>query len=124
MAAIAAVVAACGIAYGLSSGTAGILVFGILVSLFSQSFVAVIYTYTPEAFPTAFRGSGSGLVYGAGRLANVFGPMLIPPIFVAFGYTAVFVAVAACWIGAGLIVAILGPETTGKPLETQAARQG
>lgn len=115
-------VAACGIAYGLSSGAAGIVVFGILVSLFSQSFVAFIYTYTPEVFPTALRGSGSGVVYGAGRLANVFGPMLIPPIFAAFGYVAVFVAVAACWIGAGLIVAILGPETTGRPLENEPAR--
>ncbi|MEV6900057.1 MFS transporter [Amycolatopsis sp. NPDC051372] len=118
MAATSTVIAAFGIAYGFSSGPAGIIVFGLLVSLLSQTFVALIYTYTPEVFPMHARAFGCGMSYGAGRLANVVGPMLIPAIYTAWGYTAVFVAVAVCWVGAGAIVAVFGPETTGAPLES------
>ncbi|MFI5613418.1 MFS transporter [Amycolatopsis sp. NPDC051903] len=118
MAATSVVIAAFGIAYGFSSGAAGIIVFGLLVSLLSQTFVALIYTYTPEVFPMPVRTFGCGVSYGAGRLANVVGPMLIPSVYAAWGYTAVFITVAACWIGAGAIVALFGPETTGTPLES------
>lgn len=118
MVATSVVIAVCGIAYGYSSSAGGIIVFGLLVSLLSQTFVAVIYTYTPEIFPIRVRAFGCGLSYGAGRLANVFGPLLIPTIYVAGGYAAVFVAVAACWIAAGVIVALFGPETTGVSLES------
>lgn len=118
MAGTSALIAVCGIAYGYSSSSAGIVVFGLLVSLLSQTFVAVIYTYTPEIFPMRVRTFGCGVSYGAGRLANVFGPMLIPAIYVTWGYTAVFVTVAACWVVAGAVVALFGPETTGVPLDT------
>lgn len=118
MAGTSAVIAACGIAYGYSSGAPGIIVFGLLVSMLSQTFVAVIYTYTPEVFPMRVRAFGCGLSYGAGRLANVIGPLLIPVIYAAGGYAVVFVTVAACWLAAGVIVAVFGPETTGAPLET------
>jgi MFS transporter, putative metabolite:H+ symporter len=117
MAAASMVIAACGIAYGFSSSAVGIIVFGLLVSLVSQTFVAFIYAYTPEALPTVVRSTGCGISYGAGRLANVIGPLLIPAIYASLGYTAVFVAVALCWVGSGLIVATLGPETSRRSLE-------
>ncbi|QRP50309.1 MFS transporter [Amycolatopsis sp. FDAARGOS 1241] len=78
----------------------------------------MIYTYTPEVFPMRVRTFGCGVPYGAGRLATVVGPMRIPSIYTAGGYTAVFVTVATCWIGAGAIVALFGPETTRTPLES------
>ncbi|WP_254207154.1 MFS transporter [Nocardia alni] len=117
MAATSSVIAACGVAFGYSSSAAGIIGFGLLVSMLSQTFVALLYTYTPEIFPLSVRAFGGGLSYGAGRLANVVGPVLIPTIFTGLGYTAVFVTVAACWIAAGVIVAVFGPEATGAPLE-------
>jgi MFS transporter, putative metabolite:H+ symporter len=117
MAATSVIIAICGVAYGFSTSAAGTIVFGLLVSLLSQTFVAFIYAYTPEALPTAVRSTGCGISYGAGRLANVVGPLLIPAIYGSFGYAAVFVAVAFCWIAGGLIVAALGPETSGRSLE-------
>jgi len=36
--------------------------------------------------PTSIRSSGSGLAYGAGRLANVAGPVLIAFLFTHLGY--------------------------------------
>lgn len=117
MAATSVIIAICGVAYGFSTSAAGIIVFGLLVSLLSQTFVAFIYAYTPETLPTAVRSTGCGISYGAGRLANVIGPLLIPAIYGSFGYAAVFVAVAFCWIAGGLIVAALGPETNLRALE-------
>jgi putative MFS transporter len=117
MAGTSVAIAACGVAYGFSSSAAGIIVLGLLVSLLSQTFVALIYTYTPETLPTSVRSTGCGISYGAGRLANVVGPLLIPAIYGSFGYAAVFVAVALCWVGSGVIVATLGPETSRRSLE-------
>ena len=125
MAVVAVVIAAAGVAYGFSSSTAGILVFGTAVALLSQTFVAIIYTYTPEVFPTAARASGCGLVYGAGRLANVFGPLLVPAIFVGLGYAPVFIFIAGCWLVAGIVVAVFGPSTNGSgESEVTSARLG
>ena len=50
-------------------------------------------------------------------MANGIGPLLIPVIYGSLGYTAVFAAVALCWVGSGLIVATLGPETSRRSLE-------
>jgi putative MFS transporter len=54
-------VAALGVCYGLSSGTAAIMTFGLLVAALSQTTIAVLYSYTPEPFPTRLRTAGSGL---------------------------------------------------------------
>jgi putative MFS transporter len=54
-------VAALGVCYGLSSGTAAIMTFGLLVAALSQTYIAVLYSYTPEPFPTRLRTAGSGL---------------------------------------------------------------
>lgn len=71
---VAAIIAACGMLYGLSFRAGLIVVFGFLVEMFLHTFASLLHTYTAESFPTAIRNSGTGLAYGAGRLANVFGP--------------------------------------------------
>ena len=88
MAGTSVAIAACGVAYGFSSSAATIIIFGLLVSFLSQTFVAFIYAYTPETLPTAVRSTGCGISYGAGRLANVVGLLLIPAIYGSFGYAA------------------------------------
>jgi putative MFS transporter len=88
----ALVIAGFGMLYGLSSQTVPITIFGFLVAMFLQVFAPLLYAYTPEIFPTAIRTSGSGIAYGAGRLANGFGPLLVAYLFTssatkAFLYT-------------------------------------
>jgi hypothetical protein len=39
-------------------------------------------------YPTEIRNSGTGLAYGTGRLANVFGPLLVARLYTHHGYTA------------------------------------
>ncbi|WP_375508819.1 MFS transporter, partial [uncultured Caballeronia sp.] len=80
MTAASAAIAGFGMLYATTFEPVFILVFGALVVIGIQSFVAAIYAYTPELFPTSLRSSGHGLVYGIGRLANVFSPLLIGTI--------------------------------------------
>lgn len=117
MAITSVLIAGFGTLYGLSHSGASIIIFGLLVAALGQTFVAFLYAYTPEVFPTELRSTGSGLGYSAGRISNVIGPLAIPAIFTGAGYAAVFLFLAACWIIAGVTVALGGPETRGTRLE-------
>lgn len=112
--------AASGLAYGLTFNPVAIVVFGFSVNLLIQTFATLLYTYSPELFPTGLRNAGHGLVYGSGRLANIVGPMIVAALFSAFGYQAVFVYIAACWLIVAVAVALFGPRTGRRPLEDVA----
>ncbi len=107
----AVVIGTFGVGYGLSTGIVPIVVLGFCVAMFIQTFAPILYAYLPECYPTAIRNSGSGIAYGAGRLANGFGPMLIALLFTHYGYKSVFVYIAAMWVLVAIIVTIFGPKT-------------
>ncbi|HEY1412758.1 MAG TPA: MFS transporter, partial [Rhodopila sp.] len=110
-------VVVCGLAYGFSSDPTWIMVFGALVVIGLQAGAAGSYIYTSELFSTDVRSLGTGLTYGAGRLANVAGPFIVAWIYAGLGYEAVFGFVAGCYVLRGLGYAIYGPRTTGRSLE-------
>jgi putative MFS transporter len=102
---VALVIAACGMIYGLTFTTATIIIFGFLVEMLLHTFSPLLYTYTAEIFPTEIRNSGMGLAYGTGRLANVFGPLIVVFLYTHYGYTSVFVYIALSWV---LVAATVG----------------
>ncbi|MFI8998776.1 MFS transporter [Streptomyces sp. NPDC053542] len=122
--ALGLIVAAVGIGYGLSTGTGAVMVFGVLVAALSQAYIAVLYSYTPEHFPTALRTAGSGLGNGAGRAANIVAPLVIAAVYTAphLGYVGVFAFVAGAWLIATLTVAFFGIDTRDRALEELHAR--
>jgi putative MFS transporter len=113
---VALVIAFCGLMYGLTFRVAAIVIFGFLVAMFIQTFAPLLYAYTPECYPTHIRNSGSGLGYGIGRLANVFGPLIVAFLFNHYGYLSVFVYVASMWLLVAVILSIFGPRTKGRTL--------
>jgi putative MFS transporter len=113
---IAVLIGGIGVVYGLSVKTVPIIILGFLVAMFIQTFAPMLYSYTPEIYPTSTRSSGSGLAYGAGRLANVAGPVLIAFLFNHLGYVSVFVYIAAMWALVAVIVTLFGPKTKGVAL--------
>ncbi|MFC6063411.1 MFS transporter [Streptomyces ochraceiscleroticus] len=117
--ALGLIVAAVGLGYGLSTSTGAVMVFGVLVAALSQAYIAVLYSYTPEHFPTALRTAGSGLGNGAGRAANIVAPLVIAAVYTApqLGYVGVFAFVAGAWLIATLTVAFFGIDTRGRALE-------
>jgi putative MFS transporter len=117
IAVVAAVIAICGLGYGLTFNAVAIVAFGFCVNALIQTFAAMLYAYTPELYPTDLRNSGNGLVYGLGRLSNIVGPLVVAAIFESFGYQPVFVYIAACWVIVALTVAVFGPRTGMRSLE-------
>ncbi len=116
-------IAVFGLFYGLSETPALIVLFGALVVLTLQAIVVGLYTYMAELYPTDIRATGVGVVYGIGRLANVFGPFLISALFGAFGYFSVFLFISGCWLIVAISIGGFGPKATGKSLEFIAGNE-
>jgi putative MFS transporter len=117
IAAVALLIAVSGLLYGLSFEPVLIVGFGFLVGLLTQTFATLLYTYTPEQFPTDMRNSATGFCYGAGRLANVANAFIIATIYTDLGYIAVFCYIAGAWLTTAVITIAFGLKTTGRNLE-------
>jgi MFS transporter, putative metabolite:H+ symporter len=106
----------CGVMYGLTFRMLAIIIFGFLIAMLQHVHTPLFYAYTPECYPTEIRNSGSGLAYGVGRLANVFGPVLVAFLYTRLGYTSVFFYIATCWVLVAIIIGGFGPLTKGRTL--------
>ena len=114
--AVALIVAACGLSYGLASAPVAIVVLGFLMEMFLRTFASLLYAYTPESFPTEIRNSGAGFSYGVGRLANIVGPLVIAFLYTRYGYASVFMYIASTWLVVALTVGLFGPRTKSRSL--------
>jgi putative MFS transporter len=111
--AIALIIAFCGLMYGLVSASAMIIFSGFIVEMLLHSMTPLLYSYTAEMYPTEIRNSGTGMVYGTGRLVNVLGPFIVVFFFNHYGYTSVFVYMAGTWVLFAATVAFFGPRSRG-----------
>jgi MFS transporter, putative metabolite:H+ symporter len=105
---IALLIAICGAFYGMTFKISFIIFFGFLVEMFMHTSMPLTYSYTAESFPSGIRNSGTGVAYGAGRLANIVGPLIIAFIYNHYGYKSVFGYISALWIMVALIVSVFG----------------
>lgn len=120
-AAFAGYVAVVVTAYGWTFSPTLIVVFGAMVVIGIQMTTVVLFTYTPEVYPTEVRGAGMGLAYGTGRLANVVGPFIVSALYGAAGYLSIFLFIAACYLAAAVLLSWGGLRMTGRSLENAAA---
>ncbi len=98
-----------------------ILFWGSVISFFNLGAWGVVYTYTPELYPTRLRGTGAGWAAAVGRVFAFLAPLSIAYQLTLFGGDqAVFVVFAAIMVLGGLIVLAIGPETRGRTLEELA----
>jgi len=111
----------------VAKDVAAILIWGSVISFFNLGAWGVVYTYTPEMYPTALRGTGAGWAAGIGRLFAFLAPLVVAYQIQLLGSDrSVFPVFAAVMVVGGLIVLAIGPETRGRTLEelTQQAAAG
>ena len=88
-----------------------------LLSFFNLGAWGVVYTYTPELYPTSVRGTGSGVAAAVGRIGGIIGPYLTPVLVPAIKVNGTFALFMALLLITAAAVALLGEETRGRSLE-------
>lgn len=103
--------------FGHAASSAEIYLWGCLMSFFNLGAWGVLYTYSPELYPTEARSTGVGWAAAFGRIGGILGPTAVgammtgpekvPVVFLMF--TGVLVVVAVNML-------VLGDETKQKAL--------
>jgi putative MFS transporter len=112
-----------GLVFGFSTGTAAILIAGFLYTAASNVFSNAYHVYQGELYPTRLRATGAGSAYSLSRLATAAMPFVLLPLLDSHGSGAVFVCIGAAMVLLSIDVALLGPRTTGRPLEDVAGAE-
>lgn len=108
----------CAYFFGNAETASNLLMWGAAMSFFNLGAWGVIYTYTPELYPTAIRALGSGWAAGFGRIGGMLAPMLVG-VLLAHGaaINLIFLMFASVFVIISVIVLSLGIESKKKSLE-------
>ncbi|MGI1660364.1 MAG: MFS transporter [Desulfitobacterium sp.] len=107
--------------FGQADSVTMILVFGSLMSFFNLGAWGILYTYTPELYPTRARGTGAGWAAGFGRIGGILAPAVVGRMLGASISTeTVFLMFAGVLVLVVINVLILGEETKGRPMDEVA----
>ena len=75
----------------------------------------LLYTYTPELYPTVLRGSGLLLCSAAGTTATILAPFITKLDYGIYNFTP-YIIFAAFGFTSSLFIILYGNETLGRPL--------
>ncbi|MHA3056836.1 niacin transporter NiaP [Acinetobacter sp. ANC 4641] len=105
--------------FGQANSDSEIMLWGCLMSFFNLGAWGVLYTYTPEQYPTNIRAFGSGWAAAIGRIGGIVAPIVVTHLIVdpeAFHH--VFMMFTVVLFAVAAVILILGEETQGKTLES------
>ena len=103
---------------GQGGSTFTVLAWGCGMSFFNLGAWGVVYSYTPELYPTRIRAIGSGWAAAVGRTGGILAPAIVGIMLAAnCDFGDIFLMFTGVMVGAALIVAVLGPETKGLRLD-------
>ena len=88
-----------------------------LLSFFNLGAWGVVYTYSPELYPTSIRASGAGAAAAVGRVGGIAAPFVTPVLVGPLGQSGVFALFTALIVATALAVFLLAEETRGRSLE-------
>jgi putative MFS transporter len=118
LASFLAACAVCAYFFGMAGSPAAALIWGCLMSFFNLGAWGVIYTYTPELYPTKIRALGSGWAAAIGRIGGILAPTVVGYMIKGEGgFTRVFGMFTAVLLAVSVIIWIMGEETKGKSLD-------
>ena len=104
--------------FGHATSETMLLTAGIFMSFFNLGAWGVIYTYTPELYPTEIRGLGSGWAAGIGRIGGIIAPILVGFLLSQqLHIDSIFYLFASVFIIIALVVLCFGKESKQQALE-------
>jgi putative MFS transporter len=103
--------------FGNARSEAEILVFGMLLSAFNLGAWGALYAISPEVYPTALRGTGTGWAAGFGRIASVLAPLAVPRLLDLGQGTGLLFAVFAGFFALAAAATWGLPERRGEPID-------
>jgi putative MFS transporter len=110
--------AAAAFMFGNAGSTTEIYLWGCLMSFFNLGAWGILYTYSPELYPTEARSTGVGWSAAFGRIGGILAPMVVAGLMTGpEKIPMVFLMFTGVLIVAALDMLILGEETKQKALE-------
>lgn len=106
-----------GLLFARQTGTAGLISFGMLITLSNNLLSYSFHAYQAELYPTRIRARAIGFVYSWSRLSTMFTSFMIAFFLENFGTKGVFAFIAASMLVVILSVGIFGPRTNNLALE-------
>jgi len=106
--------------FGQSGSGTDAFLWASLLSFFNLGAWGVVYTLSPEQYPTSIRATGAGAAASVGRLGGIAAPFLTPALVAASSQAVAFGFFMALLVATALVVAALAEETRGRSLEELA----
>lgn len=105
-----------------SSNATYVLIMAILINFFSSAPWSIIYTYTPEVYPTELRSTGVGACAVFTRLAGTITP-LCGESLLGVGFIWPFITYGIALLIAGIGSLLLPIETLNRPLQDEISNE-
>lgn len=110
--------AVCAYFFGQGGSAATVLWWGSWMSFFNLGAWGVVYTYTPELYPTRIRAFASGWAAAIGRVGGILAPTVVGwMISGPQGFAQVFGMFTVVLLAIAVVVWVLGEETKGRSLQ-------
>jgi putative MFS transporter len=103
--------------FSQQTSAVGIMVVGVLIAFSNTVMAYSFHAYQSELYPTRVRARAVGFTYSWSRFSTIFIGFIIAFCLRNYGTLGVFVFIAGAMIIVFLIIAIMGPRTTGLRLE-------
>ncbi|MDR3563216.1 MAG: MFS transporter [Negativicutes bacterium] len=116
--------AVCAYFFGNAANGANILLWGCLLSFFNLGAWGVLYTYSPEMYPTHARAAGVGFAAAFGRVGGILAPIVVGAMMTGpEQFSTVFTMFTVVLLIIALDIALLGEETMRKSLDETSKRE-
>src|SRR5580658_6056223 len=113
-------IAGFGILFALQTEAPWIMTLGVCIAFCNTVLAYSLHAYQSELYPTRIRARAVGFTYSWSRISTVFVGFMIAWCLRNYGTIGVFTFVAGAMFTVFLVIAFLGPRTTGLRLEAIA----
>jgi putative MFS transporter len=114
-------IAVLGLLFSQQTSAAGVIGFGLMLTLANNWLSFSFHAYQTELYPTRIRASAVGFVYSWSRFSTIFSGFIIAFFLARYGTTGVFSFIAAAMVVVFVVIGAFGPTTTRRRLEAIAS---